>query len=572
MVNDEFTFPLLTSTQLNQASMFYETFYGLGATTTQTRTATSIINGNNIPNSNRRTFLSSNCFVDRKYIAVNWGGDGLACTVTYLSGTQGTWDDTAEVYSSVPYGISPPIFGTQSGADVTVDHEIGYKFSGWKDKNTDITYNINDPLPVVTGIIIYEAQWRLADYFVAYNLGATDASISGGVTSKSVSWNEAGLLPSVDPIRPAYKFVGWQLVHDGYASVVGGKFPVGVFDKFSDFAYDATVDGVVFIACWFFLGESFEDEFVVVYKGNGNTGGVAPVDSKWYVVGDRVTVLGQGSLVRDGYVFLGWSTSPQATTPLYTVGSIFTIQNGDVVLYAVWSQNLYTVEYRSGAHGTFAAQVTGGLIYGDLTPKAPTVTGETGWNFTGWSPTPSVTVTGNAIYVAQWVQVTLPPPSASPSVTPPITTSPPTPSTPSSSPSTPVTSPPSVTTAPPASSAPPTLPPEVVVSMWAVVNLIFAVLGVIVLVGIVVVVVFMLLKRKGRGVVEKQMIGRRGWLLWLVLAVVGVLVFLFTEDVGVSMTLVDKWTVVHVVLFAVESSVAYLCLKTVKGIGASRHI
>ncbi|MCL2141044.1 MAG: InlB B-repeat-containing protein, partial [Dehalococcoidia bacterium] len=46
--------------------------------------------------------------------------------------------------------------------------------------------------------------------------------------------------------------------------------------------------------------------------------------------------------------------------------------------------------------------VTSGLSIGDATPQAPTVTGEDGWVFAGWSPVPTATVTGNATYVAQW--------------------------------------------------------------------------------------------------------------------------------------------------------------------------
>jgi Ca2+/Na+ antiporter len=38
----------------------------------------------------------------------------------------------------------------------------------------------------------------------------------------------------------------------------------------------------------------------------------------------------------------------------------------------------------------------------------------------------------------------------------------------------------------------------------------------------------------------------------LVLAVVGVVVFLFTEDMGLSMGWVDRWTIVNAIIFVVE--------------------
>ena len=64
----------------------------------------------------------------------------------------------------------------------------------------------------------------------------------------------------------------------------------------------------------------------------------------------------------------------------------------------------YTVTYEPGDHGTFTAQTTGNLRYGDSTPDAPAVTGEAGWTFTGWEPKVADTVTGDATYVAQWEQ------------------------------------------------------------------------------------------------------------------------------------------------------------------------
>jgi hypothetical protein len=50
----------------------------------------------------------------------------------------------------------------------------------------------------------------------------------------------------------------------------------------------------------------------------------------------------------------------------------------------------------------------------------------------------------------------------------------------------------------------------------------------------------------------------------LVLAVVGVVVFLFTEDMGLSMGWVDRWTIVNVVIFVIEIVVLTLVFKREK--------
>jgi uncharacterized repeat protein (TIGR02543 family) len=309
--------------------------------------------------------------------------------------------------------------------------------------------------------------------------------------------------------------------------------------------------------------------FSVVYVGNGNTGGVVPVDHfSPYASGKQVMVLGPGNLVREGYSFLGWSQSSFATVAAFTAGSIFTIQN-DVELFAVWGHVSYTITYQPGTHGTFNEQITGGLHYGDQTPVAPTVTGETGWSFTGWSPTPSTTVTGDATYVAQWTQTTTAP---SPSAT----------ASPSPSPS------PSFSPSPPSptlSASPiPTLPEgtHVVdgVSKWAIVNLILSIVGVVL--AVLVSIRALLLKKTSEDdkveqksanskMVSNSMgssgsqgsnssgddeMGVQHRILWLVvgvvLAVVGVVVFLITEDTHLSMGWVDKWTIVNAVILVIE--------------------
>ena len=76
--------------------------------------------------------------------------------------------------------------------------------------------------------------------------------------------------------------------------------------------------------------------FSGVDAGNRATAGTVPVDDKIYYEGDKVTVLGPGSLVKDDKDFLGWSTSSKATAPGYKEGDTFTMEHKDVILYAVW--------------------------------------------------------------------------------------------------------------------------------------------------------------------------------------------------------------------------------------------
>jgi len=77
---------------------------------------------------------------------------------------------------------------------------------------------------------------------------------------------------------------------------------------------------------------------IVMYDGNGNTGGSVPIDSNGYATGATVTVLGNtGSLVKSGYAFTGWNTSANGSGTGYVGGSTFAIGSADVTLYAQWT-------------------------------------------------------------------------------------------------------------------------------------------------------------------------------------------------------------------------------------------
>ena len=239
------------------------------------------------------------------------------------------------------------------------------------------------------------------------------------------------------------------------------------------------------------------EDFMIFYNGNGASDGRVPVNNNSYISGTSVVVAANtGGLVRSGYTFLGWAYSKTATTADFTVNGLsvspssFIIYD-DVVLYAVWEGINSTIIYDPGTHGTFNSTRYSGLRYGDATPNAPVVTGETGWNFTGWSPTPSTTVTGNATYVAQWEQITSPTPTPITTLTPtptPIASVAPTPTASTSPTSTPTPTP---IPSSPDNSATPSVENE---TRWPA--SLTLVLIIIVVISMVIILVLFLLKRR----------------------------------------------------------------------------
>jgi hypothetical protein len=77
--------------------------------------------------------------------------------------------------------------------------------------------------------------------------------------------------------------------------------------------------------------------YTVIYDGNGNTEGIAPVDTTCYEEGYIVTVLGNsGYLLKTGCNFAGWNTQADGRGTTYTYLQTFTMDAADVTLYTRW--------------------------------------------------------------------------------------------------------------------------------------------------------------------------------------------------------------------------------------------
>lgn len=85
---------------------------------------------------------------------------------------------------------------------------------------------------------------------------------------------------------------------------------------------------------------------------------------------------------------------------------------GGAVVTVTLKKLEYTVTYQPGEHGALTgADAYGNVVYlnvayGEKTPNAPEVNAEKGYYFTGWNPEIAETVTGNAVYTAQYAPQT----------------------------------------------------------------------------------------------------------------------------------------------------------------------
>ncbi|AKL96977.1 surface protein [Clostridium aceticum] len=113
----------------------------------------------------------------------------------------------------------------------------------------------------------------------------------------------------------------------------------------------------------------------VDYDANG---GIGNIDSQSKING--VDLILQGIAPnREGYIFLGWGTSSDATVVSYREGDIYAIDE-DITLYALWVDNQYVVSFDVDGGSPVAPQLIDYM--GRVTiPVSPTKIGHT---FGGW--------------------------------------------------------------------------------------------------------------------------------------------------------------------------------------------
>ncbi|WP_238883880.1 leucine-rich repeat domain-containing protein [Clostridium sp. YIM B02551] len=89
-----------------------------------------------------------------------------------------------------------------------------------------------------------------------------------------------------------------------------------------------------------FLGYPSVPFYTVAYNGNGNNGGAVPEDGNTYLQGETVQVLyNTGDLIKPGYSFMGWNTSPDGRGNDIAIGTTFSMGTEHLLLYAKWYQD-----------------------------------------------------------------------------------------------------------------------------------------------------------------------------------------------------------------------------------------
>ena len=313
------------------------------------------------------------------YAFLGWATSANATVPVYQPGDTYTADGNATLYAvwkktyTVSYnangGAGAPAAQTKlQGASLTLSSTIptrdGYAFIGWATSaNATVpVYQPGDTYTADSNATLY-AVWR-EFYTVSYNANGG----MGAPAEQTKLQGSALILSSTVPTRDGYDFLGWATSANATAPV----YQPGA-------SYEAD-EALTLYAVWQLK------TYTVSYNANGGTG--AP-DSQEKTHGTALT-LSNAVPTRDGYNYLGWAASADATVPEYQPGDSYTA-NEDATLYAVWQIKTYTIRYdaNGGVNIPRAQSKTHGVALIILTDFIPS---RDGYDFLGWAASADATV------------------------------------------------------------------------------------------------------------------------------------------------------------------------------------
>lgn len=245
--------------------------------------------------------------------------------------------------------VSPE--GNNSYASYTVSDVIqtakdGYTFTGWKVygpcKQNGAKVNAGEQLTNITGDITLTADYE-QNYTIMFQSEYSGAS---GLMTSATSNGTKYTVP-VEPTMYGFTFAGWKVTKTGgthTATVTQGADGKWVVDGIDS--------DITLTAQWTEDGTTPAGSHSVKFVRNNTTDGSA---SNWPndLTGAKDSTVTIPWLIplAEGYTFLGWSTSENATTANYHPNDTVTITDTDISLYAVWRENMVSITYPTSLAG-----------------------------------------------------------------------------------------------------------------------------------------------------------------------------------------------------------------------------
>lgn len=298
---------------------------------------------------------------DARLLSIRFGSANSTNTVTKFSNIRlidaETYDSNIN-WTAAQKSVAFDADGYGTLAEATRE---GYVFDGWYTAGGE---KITEDTPVKSENISVYSSWIPNQYSVALD-GNTGI---GGIGMFNAVYGTPFNLPANYFIKTGYTFAGWSTSPDG---------EVLYTDKEEVSDLTSEVNGsVTLYAVW------TANEFTVKFDGNKGTGEMADVT----VVYDSGASLPACEFTRTGYTFIGWSLTADGgeliTEAAYD--NLKTEQGDEVTLYAIWSENSYTLAFdKNGGEGENIPATK--YSYEQEITLAKNMFTRTGYVLSGWS-------------------------------------------------------------------------------------------------------------------------------------------------------------------------------------------
>jgi uncharacterized repeat protein (TIGR02543 family) len=217
--------------------------------------------------------------------------------------------------------------------------KLGHLFSGW---NTAI------PITMPASNITITATWSINSYTLIYK----DFDNSNLFSENFLFNSDLSAVTITDPVRVGYTFIGWS-------QVLPTNMPASNITIYANYRINS---------------------YTLTLDTNGGTS----ISTLTLNYGSAINL---STTLKTGHSFQGWFTDIGLTQAF----NLTNMPSNDLVLYAKWSINQYTINFESN-EGTSIASITGN--YGEVVSPIVDPTRE-GYTFNGWYSDANLTQLSN---------------------------------------------------------------------------------------------------------------------------------------------------------------------------------
>ena len=244
----------------------------------------------------------------------------------------------------------------------------GHEFMGW---NTDsaaetATYQKGDTFTTNANTTLY-AIWEPEEYEIIYDANGG----TGAPAKQKYTYADTGTinLSTTEPTKSGhYAFAGWS---ESSTATIPSYLAGQEWDR-------SIAKDTYLYAVWTI------QTYTVFYDANGGTGTMTEQVAN---LGTTISLSANGFTPPTDFAFKEWNTKADGSGTAYAPGATFS-STSNIILYAMWKPNKYTVTYNAnGGTGTTASQTAN--IGENITLRTSGFTPPEGHKFKEWNSSPN---------------------------------------------------------------------------------------------------------------------------------------------------------------------------------------